>query len=437
MRFRGRVIPTLLLLVIAEASLLSVNRFEWGAAERGPYTYRLDWVALWGGSGYENAKGVATYGGAVYVDGTTRSFGAGLSDVFLLKYNATGKLLWSRTWGGSSYDGSWGLAACEGGVYVAGFTYPIGSAVASLALLKYDLDGRLIWVRTWGAGEDAVGRGVAVAGDGYVYVTGYLRGEVTTKESFLLKFSPDGNLVWEKSIGGEGVNAFSVEASGDTVYVDGTNESAAGGQWSSEMFLTKLDEAGDVAWTRTWSNGPINYCWALSANGADVYQAGTTGNGAGDLDCVLLDYDPAGNLRYSVIWGKEGEQYAWGVDRDEGYIYLAGHTLAGGVSSYDAIVVKFTLDGAPVWNVTWGGRNSDVARSVAVQGDDVYVTGITYSEGNDSQAFLLKYTSPNIVSSPLASLTAAGAAGVGVTALVVYILRAAELGRPPRGHPRY
>jgi hypothetical protein len=74
---------------------------------------------------------------------------------------------------------------------------------------------------------------------------------------------------------------------------------------------------------------------------------------------------------------------------------------------------------------------------VVTDGNDIYVTGITNSEGNDSQAFLLKYTSQNSVSSPVASLTAAGAVGVAIAILVAYVLRAAELGRPPRGLLRY
>ena len=57
--------------------------------------------------------------------------------------------------------------------------------------------------------------------------------------------------------------------------------------------------------------------------------------------------------------------------------------------------MKYDLDGRLIWSRTWGGMGLDIARSVAVVGDSVYVTGMTYGMGNDGQAFLLKYTSPN------------------------------------------
>jgi hypothetical protein len=92
----------------------------------------------------------------------------------------------------------------------------------------------------------------------------------------------------------------------------------------------------------------------------------------------------------------------------------------------DVLVSKFAADGTPIYNVTWGGSDADAARSVAVDGNDIYVSGMTYSYGKDSQAFTLKYSSVNKVTSSGASWAAAAAVGVGVMTLTVLIIKRLE-----------
>ncbi len=282
-----RVLTAILIVVLVEAGLLYINQVEWRTAESEPNTNHLEWATKWGGTGYDNAKSVALSDGGIYVAGTTRSYGAGLSDIFLLKYNSRGELVWNSTWGGLSYDGCWATASDSEGIYIAGFTYAVGSQNANAALLKYDSSGKLLWSRTWGGSEDAVARGVVVDGKGTVYVAGYFRGTTTTSKSFLLKYNQDGNLTWSKTFGGEGVNAFAVGV-GDDVYVDGTNETIENNMYRSTMFMTKFDPSGSIIWSRQWGSSPINYCWSISVYGDKIYQAGTTSNGSSNSDIVFI-----------------------------------------------------------------------------------------------------------------------------------------------------
>jgi len=424
MKSSRRVLSAITLVLLVEAGLFYINHVEWRAAEDEPYSTHLDWAATWGGKSYDKANAVTIHGGAVYVTGRTDSSIGGFSRIFLLKYSSDGELAWNTTWGGPSYNGGWTIAADNEGVFVAGYTYLGGYENANVALLKYDFNGNLLWARIWGGVEDAVGRGVAVDGRGAVYVTGYIRGNTTAEKSFLLKYDQSGELTWSKTFGAEGVNAFSVGV-GDGIYVDGTNEFIENNMWRSDMFLTKFDEAGSILWSREWGSGSINECWAVSVNGGDIYQAGNKVDESGNSEAILLSYDPSGSLRFNVTWGKSGDEYAWGVARCSDYLYLVGSTYKTSFSS-DVLVVKFAAEGAPIWNVTWGNRDPDMARSVAADGNDIYVAGITYSFGKDAQVFLLKYSSVNKIASVGASLTAAVATAVGVTALTALVIRRLE-----------
>ena len=85
--------------------------------------------------------------------------------------------------------------APDGSVYAAGQTVGVGN---DLLLLKFSPDGSLVWQRRWDTGGQETAEGVAVAADGSVYVTG-------TTDSFggfghlvVLRFTPAGTLVWQR-----------------------------------------------------------------------------------------------------------------------------------------------------------------------------------------------------------------------------------------------
>ena len=419
------VLTTILFVVLVEASLLYINQVEWRMAESEPNTNHLEWATKWGGTGYDNAKSVALSDGSIYVAGTTRSYGKGLSDIFLLKYNNKGELAWNSTWGGLSYDGCWTTAADSEGIYVAGFTYTVGNQNANAVLLKYNSSGELLWSRTWGGSDDAVARGVVIDGKGAIYVAGYFRGTTTTTKSFLLKYHQDGNLIWGRTFGGEGVNAFAVGVS-DGVYVDGTNETIEDNMYRSTMFMTKFDPSGSILWNRQWGNGPLNYCWSITVNGDNIYQAGTTSNNSSNSDAVLLSYDSSGKMRFNVTWGKTEEEYAWGVTWINNFIYITGHIYNESKLGFDSLLLKFTSDGTQIWNTTWRDKSVDVGHSVAIVGNDVYVTGISTDQSQNAQVFLLKYISANSVTSSIASLTAAVASAIGVVTLTAAVVKLLE-----------
>lgn len=83
----------------------------------------------WGGSADDSAaSSTLDATGNLYIAGAMQSFGAGGSDALLLKYDAAGNLLWTRTWGGSAADYATAVAVDSfGSVYVTGGTDSFGA----------------------------------------------------------------------------------------------------------------------------------------------------------------------------------------------------------------------------------------------------------------------------------------------------------------------
>jgi ribosomal protein S11 len=85
------------------------------------------------------------------VAGYTYSFGAGYSDVLLIKTDANGNVQWAKTYGGTSYDFAYSVQqTSDGGYIVAGGTNSFGAGNDDFILIKTDANGNVQWAKTYG-----------------------------------------------------------------------------------------------------------------------------------------------------------------------------------------------------------------------------------------------------------------------------------------------
>jgi hypothetical protein len=134
------------------------------------------WQRSFGGGNYDIGNFVqVTPDGGYIIAGTTSSYGSGSYDVYLIKTDANGVSEWEKTFGGLDYDeGHCVQVTSDGGYIVAGSTYSYGNGEQSdIYLIKTDADGELLWQRALGEGLDVFARSVLVAPDGGYVVAGY------------------------------------------------------------------------------------------------------------------------------------------------------------------------------------------------------------------------------------------------------------------------
>jgi hypothetical protein len=159
------------------------------------------------GGNQEGATAVAIApDGTIYVSGATFDFGAGQGDAFLLSFASAGTLNWQRTWGGPSFDVPRGVAvATDGNIFITGDT---GN---SAFLVTFSPDGMVGLEREWGvvgkAGipndDQTFGNGIAAAPDGGAYVVGDTSGTGFNPNLVAARFDAGGNFVWLR-VGGPG-----------------------------------------------------------------------------------------------------------------------------------------------------------------------------------------------------------------------------------------
>ncbi len=211
-------------------------------------TGSLVWQRTWGGVADDHANGITTdSAGGIYIVGETSSTGAGGSDAFLLKLNQTGSLIWERTWGGNKTDYANGLVVDHfGNIYITGFTRSFGVPGSDVFLLKLNSSGNLLWQRIWEAsGADSFGNSVGVDAYGTVYVAGSTL-DTGTSSVLLLKFDSTGSLEGQ-STWGSGYVGRSLAANSTTgVLVTGTSSR------SQTAVLLRFDSSGNLLRQRSW-----------------------------------------------------------------------------------------------------------------------------------------------------------------------------------------
>ncbi len=152
----------------------------------------LQWSKTFGGSDDDEGYSVQqTNDGGFIITGFTYSFGAGGKDVFLLKTASDGTFQWSKTFGGTDDDfGQSILQINEGSFIIAGFTYSFGAGNFDGYLLKTDSNGNLIWSRTFGGtGYDGFSSVQQTKDGGFIFCGGKSWGG----DIYLVKTDSDGH----------------------------------------------------------------------------------------------------------------------------------------------------------------------------------------------------------------------------------------------------
>ncbi len=192
------------------------------------------WSKTYGNSGVDCLWSSAEASGGGYVlTGQTKVSGS--DELWVLKVDADGNELWSKTYGGSSSDLGWCiLNAPDGGYAISGFTSSFGAGKSDMWLIKLDSNGAMQWNQTYGGPEDELGHVLAAVPDGGYAIVGSTISYGTSGSSdfWLVKTDSNGVMKWNQTCGGADYDEgqfLSVTSSGVYVVVGVTVSYGAGG----------------------------------------------------------------------------------------------------------------------------------------------------------------------------------------------------------------
>jgi len=372
---------------VATTSLGLLLRFLAAGTAQGQTLFS---ETTWGGAGGDVAEAAATSAdGSSYVVGITDSFaidqfGNPSARIFVVKFAADGSLNWQRIWNGTTIRGLGRpdvAVSVDGSVYVTGVTADNGN---DAVLLKFDASGALLWERSWGGTASDESLAVATASDGSAYIAGTATSFGPSSAGlFVVKFDSAGNLVWQVMSDGAAGNAVAVGPDG-SVYAAGTTP-RADQVGNFDILVLKITSGGSLVWQRAYSAGEVvdpRGRMTTAPDGSIVLAGAIQAAKAGfvDIAALIVKLSPDGGLLFDKQFAGRNGETAEGVAvaRDDGAIFVAGTTTSFGAGFQDAFVLHLQSTGKKlVGAVTWGGTGFETGAGVAVSGRTVSLGATT------------------------------------------------------------
>lgn len=361
------------------------------------------WSFLLGGARDEAYSLQQTVDGGFIVAGDTYSYGAGASDVYVLKLNADGTVAWQKTYGGDYIDLAYSIQqTADGGYIVAGEATSLVRGTDAW-VLKLNANGTVAWQKVYGGVYGDVARSIQQTGVGGYIMAGQTSSfGVGPSVVWVLKLNADGFVAWQKthSRSGSLMNpsydfASSVQQTADGGYVIVGRTYFSNVNHDYDVSVLKLNEDGSVAWEKTYGGSDNDFAWSIqqTADGGYIVAGFTFSFGAGSDDAWILKLNSDGSAAWQKAYGGASVDRANSVQQtaDGGYI-VAGFTQSFGAGRNDAWVVKLNANGTVAWQKTYGGVFNDEAYSVRQTSDGGYiVAGSTESYGvGGSDVWILK-----------------------------------------------
>ena len=222
---------------------------------------RVRWQKAYGGPGQETAATIReTADGGYILAGTTSSYGlyAADSDVWLLKLDVNGNIVWQRLLGGTKGDS---VSAVEltgdGGIVAAGSTSSFGASLDAW-VLRLDSGGDVVWQRAFHGADGITLSSIFPTNDGNYITAGSTWSYATTEHfGFMMKLDSNGNIIWQKRYGAvSGLqlsSAVPTSAGGIVVTAYKYSNSAVGARNGSVLLFDANGEAADCMSTASWT----------------------------------------------------------------------------------------------------------------------------------------------------------------------------------------
>jgi hypothetical protein len=288
------------------------------------------WSRFFGGSAYDMAYTVEQTSDDGYIAvGYTLSSGAGNEDVYLVRTDALGSLEWEKTYGGTGSDyGRCVRQTSDGGYIITGYTTSFGTGGFDVYLIRTDALGDTLWTRTYGGGNDDISYSLQVTADeGYIISAKTTSFGAGANDAYLIRTDAGGDTLWTRTYGGTGTDkGYYVQLTLDGDYImTGETTSYGGGDYDVLLIkvggeLTGIEDDQPIltrpcVLSQNYPN-PFNPSTVISY---DLLQASDVGMNIYDLSgrrvkTLVSGIQVAG--AHKVIWdgrSDKGEEVASGV----------------------------------------------------------------------------------------------------------------------------
>ncbi|MCB9252858.1 MAG: T9SS type A sorting domain-containing protein [Flavobacteriales bacterium] len=289
-----------------------------------------------GGSGNDRSYSAAqTKEGGYILTGYTSSYGAGGNDVYLVRTDGLGKVLWSKAYGTKDDETGWKVKQTRDSGYVVGGTSNANKGDG--LLFKTNASGVVQWSLSFNSDSlQEIYNVLESRFNGDIYVTGVVKSDSLNNNAFLVKFSSAGNFIWGRQIGAAGDEegfALVEDAKGVVTVVGMLTDDTitTGGKFGVpgdiDYFLASFTPNGNLKWCKNYGTSSEDQIWDIKIHKNNFIVCGWNESGPGMTDVLLSIIDTTGKLKgsYKYTIGNSARAFSINVNPDDTYS-LTGYT---------------------------------------------------------------------------------------------------------------
>ncbi|MDD5506930.1 MAG: T9SS type A sorting domain-containing protein [Bacteroidales bacterium] len=310
------------------------------------------------------------------IAGNTRSMGAGSNDIYLVKVNQFGMPEWEYSYGIQYHDfGMWVEQTRDMGFIVTGYKWGQGHGGEDVVLLKTDAFGEQQWKKYIGHQHRDQGFCVRELSDGYI-ITGHTMSYTEPGDIYAVRTDTEGNVIWDNYFGTNQIDySYDITPAPDGQFlIAGT----MGGFYNVDLtifripdcdaLLVRINGEGEQVWQKLYGGDGHDWFWSVSPSPQEGYYClgSTQSYGWGSFDMYLVKIDDAGEELWYKTFG--GSRFDYGQSLSvapDGNLYLLGTTQSFGQNgSTDLYLVKTDPLGEKIWELVIGGDYSDYGHCV-------------------------------------------------------------------------
>ncbi len=373
---------------------------------------------------------------------TLTNTNVGYVDFFIVKYDPSGNVLWAKSAGGTGNDYGYSCSTDASGNIIAtgyflspsitfGTTTLTNASGGDIFIVKYDPSGNVLWAKSAGGTNYDYGQSCSVDASGNIIATGYFSSPILSfgtttltnasagvADIFIVKYDPSGNVLWAKSAGGTNSDAgysCSVDASGNIIATGDFWSSSitfgtitltnAGTTNSADIFIVKYDPSGNVLWAKSAGGTYNDFGQSCSTDASGniiatsafrspsitfgtttLTNADVTGN---TLDLFIVKYDPSGNVLWAKSEGGTNNDYGYSCTADAGGNIIATGGFQSSTLSFGTIMLT---------NASAGGYDIFIVKLDGLTGieENNFETGVSVFPNPSSGVFWVSIPSEQI-----------------------------------------
>jgi hypothetical protein len=308
----------------------------------------LEWEKFFGGEKTDFGSDIKpTSDGGYIITGSTASYGNGKQDVWLIKTDANGEMLWDKTFGGVEWDhGNIVLETNDGGFVIVADSDHTGGPSGKAWLIKTDSEGNLLWDKTFGNVGHNSGSSIDFTSDGGFIIVGssLVPGETNGYDAWLIKTDADGELIWDKKYDGTDMGSDVKETDDGGFIVIGTSNYEYP---VSHIWLAKTDSNGEVTWEKQiseFAEDQRGMSVRQTVDGGFIIVAESLLDNIFGFCPIIIKTDNLGEQEWYHHIIKFGNDVIFSVEQtnDEGFIFTGYNTR---ILRPDLWLIKASADG--------------------------------------------------------------------------------------------